>query len=100
MSFLESAKKLFGPVGAFFAWLKGVYSELSGHGSSTRFHGGIIVVSGCFIAIYLALKNQNANHLPFVAAFITATYGAIYAGNRYFNNKDLQAKADAADGAK
>lgn len=77
----------------FITWLKSVYSEADGMGSSTRVHIGIILAFtltvGLSFAVATHLKKitieQFDGFLNTAATFIVTTGGPLYAANQAGN---------------
>lgn len=84
---------------AFFTWLKSVYSEPDGSGSSTRLHISALIafILGVGISFGVATHHKKFtieefdNFLTTSSTFIVTTCGPLYAANKvadWAKNKD------------
>lgn len=80
---LENIKK-------FFLWVKSVYSEASGNGSSTRVHIGLIIgfvlAVGLSFCVAVHMKKMTIEQfntfLGSAGTFVVTTSGPLYAANQ------------------
>jgi hypothetical protein len=96
LQFLQSS------VASFSSWLKSVYSEADGSGSSTRVHIGLF--TGFVIAVGMSFAwlvhrqhltiEQFDNFLSAGSGFIVVTCGPLYAANKI---ADVRNNANAAN---
>jgi hypothetical protein len=85
----------------FFSWVKSVYSEPDGSGSSTRVHIGLLTVFviavgisfGVLVHERILTAEQFDNFLTAGAGFLVTTTGPLYATNKladWAKNRDNQ----------
>lgn len=85
----------------FFTWLKSIWSEPDGSGSSTRVHMTMLIafILGVGISFGVATHQKRVtieqfnNFLNAGATFIVTTCGPLYAANKaadYLKNKNSQ----------
>ena len=78
---------------AMFSWLRSVYSESSGNGSSTRVHIGVILAFIVGVGMSFAIAThmhritieQFNNFLQSAGTFFVTTSGPLYAANQFGN---------------
>ncbi len=63
-------------------WLKSVFSEPDGTGSSSRLLTGAIVFATLFVIVFLTAVHKELPNLPMCGEFIALTSAALYGTNK------------------